>query len=56
MSDQQTISKKIDTSKWTVEDWYNNNIAAGMTESEARFAAERAVGDAKYVENGVRYD
>ncbi len=29
----------LDTSNWTEEDWYQNNLKLGMLEEDARFAA-----------------
>jgi hypothetical protein len=37
-------AEPIDTSNWTEEDWYKNNVKAGMAETDARFAAAAAVG------------
>jgi|GEM_PF-5693629 len=34
------LNPEQDTTNWTEEDWYQNNLRLGMSEAEARFVAQ----------------
>lgn len=51
----EDIEDPIDTSHWTEEDWYQNNIKAGMDEVDARFAAAQEAGGIDTASSEVYY-